>query len=175
MQDAAGTRQDRERLNRELATVDEKQDQLLDLKIAGDLTLDEFKRMMEKTRARKAQLEQELSHLSNREDLSEQMAQQCQQLRKALSFKLSELVDGLINRDFVDCFIQRIDVTSGSDNTPELEIQVLTVHRELKNRGSYWSNVRARVSGTNHDLPPGQPERYGPRDAHYIYRHQMSL
>lgn len=135
MQDAAGTQQDRERLNQELAAVDEKQDQLLDLKIAGDLTLDEFKRMMEKTRARKAQLEQELSNLSNWEDLSEQMSQQCQQLRKALSFKLSELEDGLINRDFVDCFIQRIDVTPGSDGTLELEIQVLTsdvIHRELK-------------------------------------------
>ena len=135
MQDAAGAEKDRERLQKALSTIAEKQDQILDLKVSGELTLDEFKRMMDKTRAEKAELEQELANLSNWEDLSDQMAQQCEKLKKALSFKLNELEDGLVNRDFVDSFIQRIDVTPGSDGTLQLDIQILTsqvIHRELQ-------------------------------------------
>ena len=135
MQDAAGAEKDRERLQKALSAIAEKQDQILDLKVSGELTLDEFKRMMDKTRAEKAELEQELANLSNWEDLSDQMAQQCEKLKKALSFKLKDLVDGLVNRDFVDSFIQRIDVTPGGDGTLQLDIQILTsqvIHRELQ-------------------------------------------
>ena len=80
-----------------------------------NLTLDEFKRMMDKTRAQKAELEKALDSMANWEEIAEQMEAQVERLKRALSFKLEDLEDGMINRDFVDNFIKRIDVTPNSD------------------------------------------------------------
>ena len=56
-------------------------------------------------------------------------------LKRALSFKLEDLEDGMINRDFVDNFIKRIDVTPNSDRQISLKIHLLTgeiVQKELE-------------------------------------------
>lgn len=74
------------------------------MKVSGDLTLDEFKRMMDKTRAQKAELEKALDSMANWEEIAEQMEAQVERLKRALSFKLEDLEDGMINRDFVDNF-----------------------------------------------------------------------
>ena len=49
-----------------------------------------------------------------------------ERLKRALSFKLEDLEDGMINRDFVDNFIKRIDVTPNSDRQISLKIHLLT-------------------------------------------------
>jgi hypothetical protein len=135
MDDTAHYKTERERIAKELSSIDEKQDQLLDMKVSGDLTLDEFKRMMDKTRAQKAELEKALDSMANWEEIAEQMEAQVERLKRALSFKLEDLEDGMINRDFVDNFIKRIDVTPNSDRQISLKIHLLTgeiVQKELE-------------------------------------------
>ena len=63
------------------------------------------------------------------------MEAQVERLKRALSFKLEDLEDGMINRDFVDNFIKRIDVTPNSDRQISLKIHLLTgeiVQKNLK-------------------------------------------
>ena len=86
MDDTAHYKTERERIAKELSSIDEKQDQLLDMKVSGDLTLDEFKRMMDKTRAQKAELEKALDSMANWEEIAEQMEAQVERLKRALSF-----------------------------------------------------------------------------------------
>lgn len=135
MNDTAHYKAEREQITAELSAIDDKQEQLLDMKIAGDLTLDEFKRMMAKTRVQKAQLETALDNITNWEQVAEQMEEQVERLKRALSFKLEDLEDGLITRDFVDNFIKRIDVTPLDEQHIRLQIHLLTddtVQRELE-------------------------------------------
>ena len=135
MDDTAHYKEERERITKELSAIDDKQEQLLDMKISGDLTLDEFKRMMDKTRAQKASLETALDNMANWEEIAEQMEDQIERMKRALSFKLDELEAGMINRDFVDNFIKRIDVTPLDEGRISLQIYLLTdeiVQRELE-------------------------------------------
>ena len=135
MDDTAHYKEERERITKELSAIDDKQEQLLDMKISGDLTLDEFKRMMDKTRAQKASLETALDNMANWEEIAEQMEDQIERMKRALSFKLDELEAGMINRDFVDNFIKRIDVTPLDEGHISLQIHLLTdeiVQRELE-------------------------------------------
>ena len=105
------------------------------MKVSGDLTLEEFKRMMNKTRIQKVDIEGELDSMTNWEEVSGQMEEQVERLKRALAFKLEDLEDGMVTRDFVDNFIKRIDITPLDDNHLNLQIQLLTdeiVQRELE-------------------------------------------
>lgn len=157
MDDTAHYKTERERIAKELSSIDEKQDQLLDMKVSGDLTLDEFKRMMDKTRAQKAELEKALDSMANWEEIAEQMEAQVERLKRALSFKLEDLEDGMINRDFVDNFIKRIDVTPNSDRQISLKIHLLTgeiVQKELE-------KIKGRTGQLSKLISAGFAERKG--------------
>ena len=135
MDDTTHYKAERERIAKELSSIEEKQDQLLDMKVAGDLTLDEFKRMMDKTRVQKADLEKTLDSMANWEEIAEQMEGQVERLKRALSFKLDDLEDGMVTRDFVDNFIKKIEITPLDDMHMSLKIHLLTdkiVQRELE-------------------------------------------
>ena len=135
MADSAHYISERGRISSEILAVEKRQDELLDMKLSGLLTTDEFKRMMDKTRAQKAELEDALEDLSNWEEISEHLEGQMERLKKTLAFGVGKLEDGLITRDFVDNFIQRIDVTPLDDGHIKLDIQLLTdkvIHREFE-------------------------------------------
>ena len=51
MADSAHYISERGRISSEILAVEKRQDELLDMKLSGLLTTDEFKRMMDKTRA----------------------------------------------------------------------------------------------------------------------------
>ncbi len=135
MDDTAHYKAERERIAKEISSIDSKQEELLDMKISGTLTLDEFKRMMDKTRAKKAEPETALDNMTNREEIAEQMEDQVERMKRALSFKLEELEAGMVTRDFADNFIKRIDVTPLDEEHISLKIHLLTdeiVQRELE-------------------------------------------
>ncbi len=91
--------------------------------------------MMDKTRVQKANLEAALDNMDDWEEIAEQMEAQVDRLKRALSFKLEDLEDGMITRDFVDNFIKRIDVTPLDNGHLSLQIHLLTdeiVQRELE-------------------------------------------
>lgn len=148
--DAGHYRMERERLTKELLAIEEKQDQLLDMKINGVITLDEFKRMMDKTRIQIAQINSDLDSMERKEELSEKLEKQMESLKAALSFGVENLRNKTITRDFVDNYIKRITVHTPDAGKIRLEIQVLTdetVDRELE-------KVRGRTGQPfNNDCP----------------------
>ena len=142
MDDSAHYKAERERIVKEFSTIEEKQEQLLDMKVAGDLTLDEFKRMMDKTRAQEAELEKVLDDMANWKEIAEQMEGQPERLKRARSFKLEDLEGGMITRDFVDNFIKWIDVTPTDNACVSLKICLLTEKprkKSLKNKELHWA------------------------------------
>lgn len=71
IKDTANNKAERERITVELSSICEKRDQLLDMKAVGDLTLDKFKRMIDKVRVQKANLEAALDNMVSREEITE--------------------------------------------------------------------------------------------------------
>lgn len=135
----ANCKAERERLTRELISIEHKQDELLDMKVSGAITLDEFKRMMDKTRVQTARINTELDEMVNQEEMATQLETQLTRLKAALHLGMEKLQDGRVTRDFVDNFIKRIDVTPLGDGVLKLDIRLLTdeiVQREFeKTRG----------------------------------------
>lgn len=64
--------------------------------------------------------------MANWEEIAEQMEGQVERLKRARSFKLDDLEDWMITRDFVDNFIKRIDVTPTDNACVSLKIHLLT-------------------------------------------------
>lgn len=135
MADTANYRAEKENLTAELSAIEAKQDQILDMKVSGDITLDEFKRMMDKTRIQKAEVERKLNSMVDWEEVAEQVEEQVERLKRTLSFSIGQIDDSIITRDFVDNFIKRIDVTPLENGKIKLDIKILTdqiVQRELE-------------------------------------------
>lgn len=145
MEDAAHSREELERLKGELTKVENRQDQLFEMKLEGHLTLDEFKRMMDKTRAQADELNASINAMSNREEMIEQLEVQINCLKESLRSGAEVLCSRIITRDFVDNYIKRITVYPEENGVIRLEIQILTdevIERE-------FSKIRGRTGQTS--------------------------
>lgn len=156
MEDSAHDAAERERISTQLRAIDQKQEELLDMKLSGIITLEEFKRMMDRTRGQKAALEGELERLANWEEVSEQLEEQIERLKNTLTFGMEKLEEGLVTRDFVDNFIKRIDITPLDEGHLKLEIHLLTdeiVQREFeKIRGRTGHMSKKMIQAYEQDM-----------------------
>ena len=135
MSDAAGNEAERSRIEKELAASQRKQEDLFEMKSDGIITLDEFRRLMEKTRTQAEHLQQELDNLRHKENHAAELENQLSRLRSALAKGLKSLSNGIITRDFVENYIDRIDITPLGDQRFDLEIRIVTdeiVRREFE-------------------------------------------
>ena len=135
MADREYYKSEQERLAAELISIEGKQDQLLDMKVNGDITLDEFKRMMDKTRVQAANIHSQLDEMEKKEEIVAELQERIDRLKRALEYGLQSLKDGIITRDFVDNYIKKIAVKPLENGWVGLKIQILTddiIQREFQ-------------------------------------------
>lgn len=126
MEDMPHVQSERERLTRELVQIDKKKEELLDMKVAGTLTLEEFKKLLDAVRAQGLKINRELDALDDKEVVTADLEGQIERLKKALALGMESLDDGVITRDFVDNYISRIDVEPLGENALRVDIHILT-------------------------------------------------
>ena len=143
--DSARDAGERERLGKELADLERKQDGVMEMKLSGDITLDEFRRAMEKLRAQMEEKKGALADLERKEEIAGALEVQFAQLKQALAAGLGSLDDGVITRDFVDNYIRRIDAIPLAEGTVKLEIQLMTGQTVEKEFGK----IRGRTGQTS--------------------------
>ena len=124
--DASHYKAERERLTKELIAIEAKQEQLVDMKVSGVITLEEFKRMMDKTRTQIAQINSSLDAMERKEEVSADLEERIERLKDALRLGIQSLHDGIITRDFLDRFIKRITVSNPETGKIHLNVQILT-------------------------------------------------
>ena len=124
--DTARFEAERERLRKELDRIDQRKSDLLDMKIAGEITPDEFKMMLAKTRGHAADLNKELDEIEDKEELAADLEAQIERLKKSLQHGMENIDKGVITRDFVDNYISRIDVNPLGDGVLQVDIRILT-------------------------------------------------
>ena len=117
---------ERERLRKELSKVDQRKSDLLDMKVDGSITLDEFKMMLAKTREQAAKLNKELDEMEDKEALAADLEAQITRLKKSLQAGMEKIDQGIITRDFVDSYISRIVVNPLGGGVLEVTIRVRT-------------------------------------------------
>ena len=108
---------------------------MLGMKINGDITLDEFKRMMDKTRVQAANIHSQMDEMEKKEEIVTELQERIDRLKRALEYGLQSLKDGIITRDFVDNYIKKIAVKPLENGCIELKIQILTddiIQREFQ-------------------------------------------
>ena len=134
-EDAKNTRAEQQRLMELLRSCEAKKEQLLELKLSGDITLEEFRHMIGNVRTQSAQWQEALQALQAQTEHAETIEAQLHQLQQGLQSGLVQLNGSIVTRDFVDNFIRSIDVIPQEDGHIALEIHLLTeetVQRELK-------------------------------------------
>ena len=124
--DASHYKAERERLTKELIAIEAKQEQLVDMKVSGVITLEEFKRMIDKTRTQIAQINSSLDAMERKEKVSADLEERIERLKDALRLGIQSLHDGIITRDFLDRFIKRITVSNPETGKIHLNVQILT-------------------------------------------------
>ena len=124
--DASHYKAERERLTKELIAIEAKQEQLVDMKVSGVITLEEFKRMIDKTRTQVAQINSSLDAMERKEKVSADLEERIERLKDALRLGIQSLHDGIITRDFLDRFIKRITVSNPETGKIHLNVQILT-------------------------------------------------
>ena len=124
--DTAAGAAEREQLTEAIRKIDKRQEALLDQKIEGLITLDEYKRLLDSTRSQRSELELQLSLLDSQEAMTVDLEGQIEQLKAALRRRLEAPSPNLIDRDFVDRFISRIDVEPLENGVISLNIKLLT-------------------------------------------------
>ena len=135
LSDQAFDRAERERLTQKKIALEEKQDHVVEMKIDGEINLEQFHRMKEKVDAELEAVCNALTELGQKEVLTGQLSEQMDRLKAALSHGLHTLDNGVIDRDFVDNYIRRIDVTPLENGSIGLDICILTndiIHREVQ-------------------------------------------
>ncbi len=124
--DTVTSQTERAQLAQDIQKIDKRQEDLLDQKMDGLITLDEYKRLMDSARRKRAELEFQLSWLDTQEEMTVDMEGQIEQLKATLRHRLEVPSPELIDRDFVDRFVSRIDVEPQGNGLISLNIRLLT-------------------------------------------------
>ena len=110
--DERGYQQDARRLEEDLSAVHAKKDRLLEMSIAGAVTMDEFKKRNDSFNERAQQLEKQLARLRQEERKSKASALQPDKIKAALEKELS--FESGVNSKLVTTILDHIVVRKGS-------------------------------------------------------------
>ena len=127
-----------EELNRGIANAERKKAKLLQLSADGMITDRDFKAMTEQCNAEIADIEAQIDALNEQLRSGEAFREKIAAIRRALAEAQRDAASGIIGKEFVDRYIDRIFVTPEAENEMRLDIRIFTgetTARTLGKRG----------------------------------------
>lgn len=103
-----------------------KKGKLLELVTLDSITADDFKSMTSQCNNEIRSLEQELSELHQQEESSQEFMVHMANVRSVLKAAEADVANGVITKEFVDTFIDKIFVTPEEDGSMRLDIKIFT-------------------------------------------------
>ena len=125
-----------------LARIAKKKDALLDLKVDGAISNEEFKQRNEKLDAEKKEAEEVLDELEQQRESSEAHREHMAKIHAALKAAERDISNGTVTKEFIDTFIDKILVTPQDDGKMELDIRIFTGESTKK----YLARLKSRAS-----------------------------
>jgi DNA invertase Pin-like site-specific DNA recombinase len=103
-----------------------KKSKLLQLVALDSITPSDFKEMTAQCNAEIKAAEKELADLQNRQKSSEEFRTHMEKVRKVLRDAEQNCASGVITKDFIDTFIDKIFVTPEEDGSLRLDVRIFT-------------------------------------------------
>lgn len=139
--DASGEMlRDIERLKTEIDHEQKKKRKILDYNLNGDLSDEEYLQMNKECKEKILELEKELADLLEQQNSKEDFKRHIDEIRAVLTLAKKDAASGIISREFVNKYIDKIFVTPEGDSL-RLEIKIFTGKMCEK----YLSKIRSRT------------------------------
>jgi DNA invertase Pin-like site-specific DNA recombinase len=128
-----------------------KKSKLLQLVTGDNITDADFKEMTAQCNAEIKAAEAELADLRSRQESSEEFRVHMEKVRKVLRDAEQNCANGVITKDFIDTFIDKIFVTPEGDGSLRLDIRIFTGDstakylEKLKRRAGHMNLVSERI------------------------------
>ena len=134
---------DIEKLKTQIEHEQKKKRKILDYNLNGDLDDKEYIQMNNECKAIIEELEKELFDLQEQQNSKEDFRKHIEEIRRVLTAAQKEAANGIISKEFVNKYIDKIFVTPEDDRL-KLEIKIFTGKMCEK----YLSNIRSRTGHT---------------------------
>lgn len=121
-----------------------KKSKLLQLVALDSITPADFKEMTAQCNAEIKSAEAELASLRQQEASSEEFRTHMEKVRSTLKAAEQDVANGVITKDFIDTFIDKIFVTPEADGSLRLDIRIFTGDATAK----YLQNLKVRAGHT---------------------------
>ncbi len=131
---------DIEKLKTQIEHEQKKKRKILDYNLNGDLDDKEYIQMNNECKAIIEELEKELFDLQEQQNSKDDFKKHIDEIRKVLTAAQQDAVNGIISKEFVNKYIDKIFVTPEGDRL-KLEIKIFTGKMCEK----YLSNIRSRT------------------------------
>ena len=131
---------DIEKLKAEIEHEQKKKRKLLDYNLNGDLDDDEYLQMNKECKAKITQLEKGLYDLEEQQNSKDDFKNHIDEIRRVLTQAKKDASQGIISKEFVNKYIDKIYVTPEGDSL-KLEIKIFTGKMCEK----YLKKIRSRT------------------------------
>ncbi len=131
---------DIQRLKAQIEHEQKKKRKILDYNLNGDLTDKEYIQMNNECKAVIEELERELFELEEQQNSKDDFKKHIDEIRRVLTAAQKDAANGIISKEFVNKYIDKIFVTPEGDSL-KLEIKIFTGKMCEK----YLSNIRSRT------------------------------
>lgn len=133
-----------ETLEKTISTVEKKKQKLLTFNALGELSDKDFLAMNQQCTAEIDAAQSELQELAAQRDSASDFKKHIDTIRRVLQAAAQDAANGMINKEFVDQYIDKIFVTPEDDGSMRLQIKVFTGDITDK----YLSKLRSRTGHT---------------------------
>lgn len=140
---------DIEKLKAQIEHEQKKKRKILDYNLNGDLDDKEYIQMNNECKAIIEELEKELFDLQEQQNSKEDFRKHIEEIRKTLTAAQKDAANGIISKEFVNKYIDKIFVTPEGDRL-KLEIKIFTGKMCEK----YLSNIRSRTGQMSNNICP---------------------
>ena len=131
-------------LEQKIATIEKKKQKLLTFNAMGELSDRDFLSMNKQCAEELEEAQQELMELSQQRDSATDYKKQIETIRRVLKNAERDAAKGLIDKEFVEKYIDKIFVTPNDDGSMSLQIKIFTG----KTTEKVLQNLRSRTGHT---------------------------
>lgn len=149
LRDDGGLQRRIESQESKIASSQKKKQKLLELVTEGNISDTDFRDMVAQCNKDIEAAEHELSELRSRRDSSDEFKRHMDEIRAAMRAAERNIADGVVTKEFIDAFVDKILVTPIEKNKMRLDVRIFTGENSEK----YLNRLKDRANSL---VPTGQ-------------------
>lgn len=149
LRDDGGLQRRIESQESKIASSQKKKQKLLELVTEGNISDTDFRDMVAQCNKDIEAAEHELSELRSRRDSSDEFKRHMDEIRAAMRAAERNIADGVVTKEFIDAFVDKILITPIEKNKMRLDVRIFTGENSEK----YLNRLKNRANSL---VPTGQ-------------------